>query len=129
MLCNFKMIHHLPRWNVLEIKKFNPNEVSMYPYMMISYPLSSESPAWHYHIMIFVALNSGRQKYTLKFWRVVRLPDCILHQITEYFVFLSFNVSILIKMMGPNPLYNNTRKLLYPNLTLCVIIHQCGIAK
>ena len=82
-----------------EYFKFNYNSLSISLPNIIACLLLVYLSTWHSHIMVFVTLNSGRQKFTLTFWLVVRFPAFIFHYFTTYFSFLIFDVILLTTIM------------------------------
>ena len=58
-----------------------------------------ESSALQFHVMTFVALNSGKRKYILTFRLVLILPAIVCHCITESYLGLSLVISLLVIIM------------------------------
>ena len=60
-----------PNMMCLENLSSSPSSISRYLPRIISYLLLVESSTWHFHVMIFVALNYGREKSTITISLVV----------------------------------------------------------
>ena len=55
----------------------------------------------------FLMLKSGRQKFILTLWLVVRLTACVCHFITSPKILLTFDISIIIIIVELYPLFDN----------------------
>ena len=53
----------------------------------------------HFRITIFVALNSGRQKFTFTFFGVVNFPAWVSHIVYDACFVLSFDISLPITIV------------------------------
>ena len=64
--------------------------------------------------MTFVALNSGRQKSTMIFLIIVKLPTWVIHGVVKILFILSFEIILTDNMVEIHPLSNKTRKVFKP---------------
>ena len=105
----------------------SPSAVRKYLLKIILYLLSMESATWHYHVTVFVALNSGRQKSIVAISLTVRSMLWVFHIVVEDFLRLSFDIRLFIKIVQLMQLSNKIRKCLNFDFPLRLIIHPCSI--
>ena len=58
-----------------------------------------DSSTWNLHITIFVALNSDKQKYIVTFFEVAKFSPWVSQLVYSVSFGLSFDVSLLIKIV------------------------------
>ena len=83
----------------------------------------------HFHVTIFVALNSVKKKFTLTFFEVVNFPVWVSHIVFDAYFDLSFDVILPITIVELLLLSNRIRKFLNFALLLHVFIHTYRIGK
>ena len=100
--------------------RYNTNYVNRSLPKIISYMLLVESSTWKFHVDIFVAISLGKGKSILTFRLVVILPACVWYCITEYFLWLSYVISLIIAIVELHPLSNKIWTFLkfYSNITI-----------
>ena len=105
----------------------SPSVVSSSLPSIISYLPVVDSSTWHFHVMIFVALNSGKQKSMFNLFEVVNFPAWFSHIVSTVSSDLSFDVSLSITIVELPPLSNRIQKFLNFAFTLRVFIQPCRI--
>ena len=80
----------------------------------MSYLPLAELSTWKFHVMIFVALLSGKAKSILTFRLVVIIPACVCHCITLSSIVISFLISLTITIGKLHPISNKILWLLDP---------------
>ena len=108
---------------------FNPEAINIYLPKIMSYLPLLESSTWQFHIKKFVMLSSGKVKSILTFKLVVILPACVWHCVAEYYLGLSFFISLLVMIVELHPLSNNIWKFLNFALPFRVFIHLCMVGE
>ena len=84
----------------------SPNVVSSYLSRIISYIPLVDLLTWHFHVTIFVSLNSGKQTSTFTFFEVVNFQAWVSHIIFAVSFDLNFDVSLTITIVELIPLSN-----------------------
>ena len=107
----------------------SPSALSIFISRIISYIPLVDLSMWHFHVTIFVALNSSRQKSTLTFFQVVNLPDRVCHIVSDDYFYLIFGISLPIKIVELILLSDIIRKLLNSDLPLRVFMQPCRIGE
>ena len=113
----------------LENLCYDPKWISKYLPKIIWYLPLVDSSMWHFHVTIFVALNSGRQNSTFTFFEVVNFLDCIFHVVFVVLICLSLYVSLTIKIVELIQLSNSIWNFLHSAHPIQVFIHPCGIGE
>ena len=73
------------KYGVLVKPKIYSSVVIKYLSRIISYLPLVDLSTWHFHVAIFVSLNSGRQKYMFTFFEVVNFPAWVSHVFSSDF--------------------------------------------
>ena len=96
---------------------------------IISYLPVVDLSTWHFHVMIFVALNYGKKIYMFTFFEVVNFPAWVPHIVCIVSFDLRFEVSLPITIMELLPLSNIVRKFLNFDFPLQVFIQPYRIGE
>ena len=91
------------------------------------YLLLLDLSTWHFHVTIFVALNSSKKRSTFTFFEAANLPDWVSYVVSAVYFDLSFDVSLPITIVELIPLSNRIRKILNFDFPLRVFIQPCRI--
>ena len=105
----------------------SPNEVSRSLPRIISYLPLLDLLTWHFHVTIFVALNSGYQNFTFILFEVVNLPASVYHIFFVTSFYLRFEVSLPVTIVELLLLPNRIQKFVNFALPLRVFIQPCRI--
>ena len=120
----------LPKMMIFSEKlRFSPSAVSRSLSRIMLYLTLVVSSMCHFHITVFVALNSGRQKFTFTFFEVMNFPAWFSHIVFAASFALSFYISLPIKNFELLLLFNRIRKFLNYPLPLWVFIQPCRIGE
>ena len=84
---------------------------------------------WNFHVTIFVALKSGRQKLMFTLFEAVNVSDWVSHVFSAVSFVLSFDVSLPVTIVELLPLSNIIQKFLNSALPLRVFMQTCRIGK
>ena len=107
----------------------SPNAVSRFLPRIILYLPLVNFLTWHFHVNIFVALNSGKQKSTFTLFYFVNFRAWVSHIVFAVSFYLSFDVRLTNIIVEMIPMSNRIWKLSNFAFPLRVFIQPCRIGE
>ena len=103
--------------------------VSKFLYSIISYLPLVYSSLWYFHITVFVALNSVKQKFIVTFFDVVKFLPWVSQLVSAVSFYLSFDIILPITIIEIIPLSNIILTFLNFFLPVKVLIQPFSIGE